>query len=757
MKGLYFYKLISPYREDVTKNCKLTINEIDSNFLALKDEDIKSAELSVEDKMLVLTRNNDEKLFADLSDVTYNLDANVECNEGVYTLTIEYDGKDGKKTLVLENLATIDGVAKNAITKVVTDGTLRGDGTMSSPLGLKGTEKTGMLAPAKAVIDLTDGSRLPKKAKYGTRYVTIEKINDYGYLYNGYALDKISSNLEKEGTGWRVPTKEDWDKLLNAIEPCEYQNHDSAKCHTELGKVAGKYLKSECGWVWQPACECSSKKPVIGCKKETDDEFDFVEPEAKEFLKEKKHNPIGIDKYGMTILPAGKAELDVYGRVNADSFRGEAYFWTSTYVHGDDVQDRYVKVFKYNKGGVEQAAICPSVYFSVRLVKDYDGTNFHEIEYIDGVPYKTILLSQAGQIWLASNYARTEGFLGDEYKNPEFAYVNDREVDEERKTLFINEWNGEYWEKKELKEGDTIVIETPCSDKVTTRDIEYCWNEEDEDGETVQVCETFTTEVVPQAYTEYRVYNTDECEKELVNTDDLVIERVLDFVMQIVLKERKASEELSKELEEKLDQEIEDRKAADEALQEAIDQEIEDRTAADEALQEAIDQETEERKAEDELLWTAIETEEAERRAEDERIEAKIDDEIERAESEEQRIEKKLDEEIERSTEEDKILWEAIETEELERKAADAALQEAMDSEADRAQKKEAELEEKIDDEIERAKSEEERIEGLIIDAEEEYTFNVTNGAEPNLTLKSKDGNERHFVKIDFKADFGEI
>ena len=44
MNGLYFYKLVSPYPEDVTKNCKLTINEIDSNFLTLKDNDIKKAE-----------------------------------------------------------------------------------------------------------------------------------------------------------------------------------------------------------------------------------------------------------------------------------------------------------------------------------------------------------------------------------------------------------------------------------------------------------------------------------------------------------------------------------------------------------------------------------------------------------------------------------------------------------------------------------------------------------------------------------------
>ena len=47
-ESLYFYKLVSPYKEDVTKNCKLTINEVDSNFLTLKDNDIKSADFDRE-------------------------------------------------------------------------------------------------------------------------------------------------------------------------------------------------------------------------------------------------------------------------------------------------------------------------------------------------------------------------------------------------------------------------------------------------------------------------------------------------------------------------------------------------------------------------------------------------------------------------------------------------------------------------------------------------------------------------------------
>ena len=67
MDGLYYYKLVSEYAEDITKNCKLTINEIDSNFKTLKDNDIVSAEFVREDKTLVLTKNNNEKIIVKLA------------------------------------------------------------------------------------------------------------------------------------------------------------------------------------------------------------------------------------------------------------------------------------------------------------------------------------------------------------------------------------------------------------------------------------------------------------------------------------------------------------------------------------------------------------------------------------------------------------------------------------------------------------------------------------------------------------------
>ena len=167
-ESLYFYKLVSEYPEDVTKNCKLTINEIDSNFKVLKDYDIKKAEFIREDKTLVLTRNNGDKLIVPLRDVTYNLNVDAECGESGTTLTISYDGTEGKKEVTIANILTADNlmdiIGSDILTKVITDGTLKGDGTMYSPLGIAGVEKTGMLAPALSVFDLTTGGTLPEVA-----------------------------------------------------------------------------------------------------------------------------------------------------------------------------------------------------------------------------------------------------------------------------------------------------------------------------------------------------------------------------------------------------------------------------------------------------------------------------------------------------------------------------------------------------------------------------------------------------------------
>jgi len=755
MNGLYYYKLVSPYPEDVTKNCKLTINEIDSNFFNLKENDIKTAEFIRNDKTLVLTRYNGEKLIVLLDDVTYNLDVKKDCGEKGTTLTITYDGKDGVKTVSVENILTMDNlmdvIGSDILTKVITDGTLKGNGTMTSPLGIAGVEKTGSLAPVKEVFDLTNGEKLPEKAKLGTRYITKEYVSDYGYLYNGAGVAKISDKLRKEFISentkkederyaWRVPSKADWDALLNSIEPkgvdsCICRNHDSIDCHVDLGCIAGKMLKSECGCYNQPDCECSSKKPGSGCE----DNFDEIDDE--QVVPEYDPNsPVGVDNYGMTILPTGYGTFNkTFARVGHNEFGERSYFWTTTQVMPGR-QDYYVKVFSCDKGTVYQVAECPDPYYSVRLVKDYDGSNYRDSEYIDGILYKTILFPEAGQIWLASNYADTEGFIPyeiggqiPEYLNPSEELLYDRRVE-----LFVNEWNGKYWEKRVIEDGETVVVQDPCyngegSGNTTT----VVWI--DSEG-----CEhTVTVEIpkVAQTNIEYRAYIIDDyCNKDLINTDDLVVERVLSILVPMLEQERweriKADEALSGAI----DTEREERISADTALSAAIETEREERISADTELWEALLEEAEQRIAADEALSGAIETEREERISADTALSAAIETEREERISADTELWDALNEEISARTEADEELWEALSAETEARIAEDER------------------LDQKIDDEIERATAREDEIDGQLIDwSKNPFTLSASTEGEYNLVLPSKDENEEHFIKIKFNGSFGKI
>ena len=761
-KGLYFYKLQSPYPEDVTKNCKLTINEVDSNFLNLKDEDIKSADFDRDSKTLILTKNDGEKLIVDLSAAVFDLNADVSCSASGVSFTMTYDGANGIKTVEMNHVITLDMlkqkieqlIGTDILTKVITDGTLKGYGTLDSPLGLNGTEKTGMYAPVISRIDLTNGGKLPEVAQLGTRYATIEYVNDYGYLYNEAGVDKISSHVADEGRGWRVPSKADWDTLLNLIEPCEYRNHTDAACHRELGMYAGKYLKSECGWLGQPQCDCSITVPITSCTYQpsaddsyVDDTQDYGVPSIN------MDNPYGIDKYGMAILPTGIAGLDAYGRPQPDGYGAKSVFWTTTHVYGDAEQDRYVKVFDWNKSGVVQEAICPEPYYSVRLVKDYNGSNYFDTEYIDGVPYKTILFPQIRQIWLASNYAKKEGFIDETSggQTPEVVKVNGGSVDENRKAVFLNEWNGCYWEKKELNEGDTVVVENTCFDEhLGEETTTVCWRDADD----VEHCVDVVIPEVAQFDIEYRVFTTGAsgtqyaCDQDLVNTDYLAIERLLRVVVPMIDQERVNRESADTEIWEALNEEISARTEGDEALSGAVDTEREERIAADEQLQANIDAET-----------ARAEQEEARLNYEIESLWSGLTQETARAISAETQLGVDLNLEIERAKEQEGILGERIDAEKERAEEAEQALQDAIDDEYERAKAREDEIEEEVLGEIERAQAAEAEIGGQLLDSSKNpYQMSAAVGKdESNLVLETKDGNEDHFIKIMFDGNFGEI
>ena len=621
-ESLYFYKLVSPYSEDVTKNCKLTINEIDSNFLTLKDADIKEAYFDKEKELLVLVRNNGEEIFADLSDATYDFDVSAASGNSGITLNITYTTGGEEHTFSLENIITYENLDKLADRRTITDDTLTGDGTMDHPLGVNKAERTGMYAPVECLIDIIGGYKLPDEPARGDRFITREYVNDYGYLYNGAGLEHIERNISLSKSGWRVPTKEDWDKLLNSMEPCEYQDHNDERCHRWLGKYAGKYLKSTCGWIGQPECLCGADRPIDpncscipngegfpqgGCTTDDGGHRTGDCPVEDEPTPAPDVTPEGIDKYGMTIRPAGLSEDNRFGGTTAQYYQEKAFFWTSTHVCDDPGQDRYIKAFTFDRAGVLQEADCPEMYYSVRLVKDYDGSNYFGPETIDGISYDTVLFPETSQVWMAVNYAKTDGFNID---CKEYAHVNDGDVHEDRIAYFVNEYDGRRWLKKQLSEGDTVVITNPPVTSGEPSSITVCWKDEEGVEECIEV-----ENVDDLNNSEYRVLVDDNCDAYIDNTDNLVFINVIKAVAKLIVEEKREREE------------------ADEILDDKIEAEIGRATSAETELWESIAEETE----------RAISAETA--------LDEKIEAEIERATSAETALDEKIDAEIERAIE----------------------------------------------------------------------------------------------------------
>lgn len=759
-KGLYYYKLQSPYPEDVTKNCKLTINEIDSNFLSLKDEDIKSAVFDRENKAVILTRNDGDTIAVDLRDAAYNLNVEKDCTDSGVTLTITFDGKNGQETFTIDNIVTASTfknvIENNVLSKVITDGTLKGDGTVTAPLGINGTEKTGVLAPVKEVIDLSNGGKLPTAAKKGSRYLTIESINDYGYLYNVSALSRIANAAKADGKGWRVPSKADWDALLDSIEPCSYANHESASCHVELGKYAGKYLKSECGWVGQEDCSCTSTKPMNGCDLPTTDNS-YVDTDDSSVPSQTIDTPKGIDKYGFTILPSGYAMLDGYNRPDFRGYKNTAIYWTTSHVYGDENQDIYVKEFDWNKSGVMQEAQCPTPYYSVRLVKDYDGTNYFDTEYIDGVAYKTVLMPKSKQVWLASNYAKKEGFIkyteGGEV--PEVVDVNNGEVRDNRKVMFINEWNGDYWEKRPMNEGETVIVENNCSMSGSSEVKTICWSNDDGEKECVDV----EIPTVIQNNMSYRVYTTENCDQALVNVDDLATERILNTIIPIIENERKerleseseirlavsaetkAREEKDNEISSRLELEETNRKTADTNLWNEINKEILSRINGDSDLSSKIDAEVSARTEADKSIEEKISSLSGSTSTSLDSVMAAISAETKSREDADADLLVKLNGEVDRA------------------KEAEKAIEEEVTAESERATEAEKALSSRIDDEVSRASSKETEIESQLVDTSKSpFTMSVASGKNaPSIVIPSKDNLDLHSIKIKLDCNFGEI
>ena len=441
ISGLTYYKLdasLHGYPGDITKNCALRGEEVDGNFNFLRGQDIK--EMSIDEKgNLYLTKYDGSVIFAkqpeqdnenflhgqDIKEVFFD-DNNlylVKYNGGILKALLPE--KIENKLLLdtdtgLVTMVTPDGdkIVLNEETKaeVFHDYTINGDGSKYHPLSVSNIIKTGCYAPAISIIE--GAHNLPTKnvAKHD-RYVTKELCSRFGKLYPAEAMDTISTRLTAIDSAWRIPTKEDWDVTLNAID-CVVSNHDSMDSNVNLGEFAGSSLKSTQFW----------------------------DRTANDKL-------LSNDTYGFSVLPVGycgNRGKDFYG-----SFGKMSAFWTNTEASGE--KDMFIKVFEYDKETVAQDSWGGNYLLSLRLVKDFTGDNFNDTEYIDGATYNCVQIPGTTLVWTRDNI----GFDNKEYKGfepEEWSEYENKEHNVSNVRYFINEWNGTEWEKQEIREGETIVI-----------------------------------------------------------------------------------------------------------------------------------------------------------------------------------------------------------------------------------------------------------------------------------------------------------
>jgi uncharacterized protein (TIGR02145 family) len=155
-------------------------------------------------------------------------------------------------------------------------------------------------------------------------YVTISSSEvqancaKYGRLYT-YAAAK--SACELLGSGWHLPSREEWQELVRAVDPnAELING------WDYGNVAGKYLKSETGW----------------------NAYSGIE---------------NLDTYGFSALPGGSRDSDGY----FDYAGGNGLWWTATEYGSSDA---YYRNMYYHSDYVDENYYGKGLGFSVRCRGD---------------------------------------------------------------------------------------------------------------------------------------------------------------------------------------------------------------------------------------------------------------------------------------------------------------------------------------------------------------------------------------------------
>lgn len=416
--GITYFKLKSDYKGDCTKNCGLTGEEIDKNFNFLRGYDIEAVEIDNATGVLTFKRVNGEEM-------------HVKAGETIGDFKIDFDPLTGTLTYTTFNgkVYKVEGfLSEYSNIRMSTDHTIDGNGTITDPLRISALGRTGQYAPAQMFIDCVNGGELPKGETVGKGYrvITREFIDKIGKLYNLEGLRQIMKDLEL--TQWRVPSKDDWDKMLNSIELCDDdRNHDSKMSNAYLGENAGSFLKTVNIWDDYP-------------------------------VKADEQDLNGEDKFNFQVLPLGygtNRPTAVEGEdCDAEGLRKITAFWTST--KASDIDDMFVKEFSYRSRKVRQYTKEPDAFLSVRLVKDYIGDNYDTVENINGQTIPCILMKDSMQVWTQINI----GFNHEQYHAANS--IEWSELTEEERGIevryFVNEWEGDRWVKGEMKNGETVVL-----------------------------------------------------------------------------------------------------------------------------------------------------------------------------------------------------------------------------------------------------------------------------------------------------------
>lgn len=636
-KGITYYRLISNYENDYTKECSLTGAEIDGNFHFLRGYDIKGVLFDKNTNTLSLERVNGELIKLDGFDLELGLNF-----DGSY-----FDEETNDLHLVINGSETvIKAIQIPYLTTVYSDDTINGDGTLASPLKLSGTLMTGFYQPSFALVDLTvEGTEMPKDVEIGDIYITKEYISPYGLLYSFEGVKAIMDYLKEEKNGWRVPTTEEYGNMLNWLEECEDRGHNNEKlAKYPIGKRAALGIKAK----------RTSNKVY-------DNPWDIVEDDMEI-----------SNIYGFSALPAGYISNSKTKTHNG--FGEEAVFWTSS-VHGD-MTNAYARKLRIYDNGVTNDIQAFYNFHSVRLVKDIKYP-VSDVEVINGVPYKTEFIpyidDEGNKGTLAwTKYNVTFNNLIEEGKA--LPIENDKVFNEVH--WFINAWTGKGWEKRELLDNSVVILKDGPDG---SNDEEWILL----NNEWVKRTDIYT-EIIEGNITDKFYEALDKEKEERIKADEL-LQKNIDTEEE----ERKNADAL---LQHHLDAEIENRIKEDEKIREEIKSEEDARKDADSILQDNIDAEETERKESDAKLQENIEKEAVIRKEEDDKLHNAIKTESDERKEVVKELNDKIDAEVEKLEKADTELDEKIK--------AEAELRKAEDDKLDAAIKKEANDRDDADDNI---------------------------------------------------------